>query len=208
MTITGGGTRTLGRNQHHNNFAYRDNNQVTVWKAFDVGPGKSVPWSRLQKVSQTSIHLFFIGEVAMWCCLLMEFIPFFFFQYRVNYLVYHTSSNCHLETLSRAAKRNRRLKQQNPRSAARRSMKRLLKTVAFSVAQWMDAWRPIKGIRTSKTTSCFVSAACDLTGNTTCWIKRPFFMQRSLPSETVLSLLSSSRLSNVKLLSHYRKAGP
>ena len=50
------------------------------------------------KVSQTSITLFFIGEVAMWCCLLMEFIPFFFFQYRVNYLVYHTSSNCHLET--------------------------------------------------------------------------------------------------------------
>ena len=65
--------------------------------------------------------------------------PFFFFQYRVNYLVYHTSLNCHLETLSSAGKRNRRLKRQNPRSAARRSMKRLLKTVAFSVAQWMAA---------------------------------------------------------------------
>ena len=51
------------------------------------------------KVSQTSITLFFIGEIAMWCCLLMEFIPFFFFQYRVNYLVCHTSSNCHLETV-------------------------------------------------------------------------------------------------------------
>ena len=64
MTITGGGTSTLGRNQHHNNFAYRDNNQVTVWKAFDVGPGKSVPGPDY-KVSQTSITLFFIGEVAM-----------------------------------------------------------------------------------------------------------------------------------------------
>ena len=65
--------------------------------------------------------------------------PLFLLSVPSNYLVYHTSSNCHLETLSSAGKRNHRLKRQNPRSAARRSMKRLLKTVAFSVAQWMAA---------------------------------------------------------------------
>ena len=37
-----------------NNFSYGDDNQVTAWKAFDVGPGKSVPWSRLQ--GQPNIH--------------------------------------------------------------------------------------------------------------------------------------------------------
>ena len=31
-----------------NNFVYTDKNQVTVWKAFDTGPGKSVRWSGLQ----------------------------------------------------------------------------------------------------------------------------------------------------------------
>ncbi|XP_067056137.1 uncharacterized protein [Acropora muricata] len=35
-----------------NNFVYTDKNQVTVWKAFDTGPGKSVRWSGLQGPSK------------------------------------------------------------------------------------------------------------------------------------------------------------
>ena len=121
-----------------NNFSYGDDNQVTVWKAFDAGPGKSVPWSRLQ--GQPNIHYLVVHREGCHVMMLTNGIyPFFFFQYRVSYLVCRTCSNCHLETLSHAGKRNRRQKRQNPRLAARGSMKRLLKTVAFSVAHWMAA---------------------------------------------------------------------
>ena len=55
---------------------------------------------------------------------------------------------------------------------------------------------------------CLVSAACDLSENTSCQTRQSFLIQRSSWKETVTSPLSPSRLNNVRPSSHYRKPGP